>query len=377
MVLEPASNDIGYESKYLPLMKKYLDSEELDVHVIGSSNSINIVKRRFPKAHAVPIFPSDSNGKNLFLGYPAYLLWSFLKTIQLARKNHCQAIVSLGGHPYTGLVVSVAARITYKKSVIRISEPTRIIVDNRYAFGRLVASLVGYSESVSLHFADLIVANRDMRWYHRRVASKQLILTQGIDVNHFKKLETVSANPDHFPTLITVARLDKQKNIKSVIESVKMLKSKYPKIYYCIIGTGPDEKELREQAKQAGIEDHIQFYGYAGPDKVPNLLNCANYFVLPSLVEGLPSAVLEAMSCGLPTILASTKYSCQDLFKHDVNTLITSGTAKSIADAVDRLASNPQLSAAISANGLRYVQRCHDCSKTKQRFASAIKHLIR
>lgn len=376
VLLEPAFDDLTYESKYLPLVTKYVDPDSCLVSVVGSSNSINVIKKKFEKVHPIPVFPKTSHGVGLFLGYLSYLLVSFFALIRISQRDNSSVLVSLGGHSYTGLVVSVVARITKKKSIVRISEPTRIIVGHRYAVGRLVGFFVGCAENISLLFCDLIITNRDMCWYHTRVRSKQLVLSQGVDVSRFNRKAGAKFRTDSFPVLITVSRLDKQKNIKSVIEAVSLLRARYPKIYYYIVGSGPDEKELKRRAEQVGVNENVCFYSYAKPEKIPSLLNSANFFVLPSLVEGLPSAVLEAMSCGLPTILASTKFSCQDSFKNGENALIVSGHSEAIAEAIDRLVLDVKLRNTLIVNGQKYVKDHHDSSKTKKYFTEAVKRLI-
>jgi glycosyltransferase involved in cell wall biosynthesis len=375
VLLEPALENSTYESKYLPLMMKYLNSDSITINVIGSSNSVNVIKKKFKSVYSIPVYPKGSHGVGLFLGYLSYLALSFLALIRISQKQKCSVLVSLGGHPYTGLVVSTAAKICKKKSIVRISEPTRIIIRDRYTLGRLLFNFVRCAEFLSFCCSDLIIANRDMCWYHPLIRPKQVILSQGVDVSRFNRNAGIAFPTNMFPVLITVGRLDKQKNIKSVIEAIDLLRGKYPKIYYLIVGSGPDEKELRDRAKQLRIDMYINFYSYASPEKIPSLLNSANFFVLPSLVEGLPSAVLEAMACGLPVILASTNYSCQESFKNEENALIISGHSESIAEAIDRLVSDNQLRNALIINGQKYVRAYHDSSETNKYFTEAVKRL--
>ena len=376
MLLEPAFDDSTYESKYLPLMMKYLDSNSLSITVFGSRNSVDVIKREFKNVYSIPVYPKASAGARMFIGYISYLLFSFLMLVKFSQKINCSALLSLGGHPYTGFVVSLAAKISNKKAIVRISEPTRIIIGGRYKLGLLLDFFVRITEFLSFYFSDLIITNRDMCWYNTLICRKQTILSQGVDVSRFNGAVGAAFRKDMFPIVITVARLDRQKNIKSVIEAVALLRAKYPRIYYYVVGSGPDEQELKVRVEQLGVSRYVNFYSYVSPDKIPYLLNSADFFVLPSLVEGLPSAVLEAMSCGLPTILASTDYSCQGLFTHEKNVLLVDGNSKSIADAIDRLARDSQLRSKLIDNGQHYVKECHNSCKTKKLFAESISKLL-
>ena len=69
-----------------------------------------------------------------------------------------------------------------------------------------------------------------------------------------------------------------------------------------IIGSGSDEKKLKDLAKELKVDDIIQFLGHIEPEKVYDYLAEADIFVRPSRSEGLGSSFLEAMGAGLPII---------------------------------------------------------------------------
>lgn len=150
VLLEPAFDNSTYESKYLPLLMKYVDSSLFDVNVIGSKNSVHMLKGEFPKVHSIPVYPKNSYGIKMFLGYISYLTFSFFASIRISKRSHCEVLVSLGGHPYTGLIVSIVAKICKKKSIVRISEPTRIVVNGRYVFGNFMFYFVNFAEYLFL-----------------------------------------------------------------------------------------------------------------------------------------------------------------------------------------------------------------------------------
>ena len=121
-----------------------------------------------------------------------------------------------------------------------------------------------------------------MGWYQSQIPPKQKILSQGVDITHFTNKPRLAHPSRGFPSLITVARLDEQKNIESVIEAVSILKVKYPSISYDVVGSGPYQKTLKDKAIQFGVEKIVHFQGYANPERIPQLLNDVDFFVLPS-----------------------------------------------------------------------------------------------
>jgi glycosyltransferase involved in cell wall biosynthesis len=375
VVLEPALTEVGYVSKYIPLIKKHIDFDLFEVHIIGSFLGLKPLKEEFSHVHSVRFSPIAMRGLGLYVGYVSYLFFVFFNVIRVAPKIGAQVLVSLGGHVYSGLVVSMASKLLNRKSIIRISEPTRYIVWSRYALGPIISSFIKVFERLAFALSNVVISNRDMRWYSSKIGKKQVVLSQGVDLSLFNSNVDPIFRSKALPRLITVSRLDKQKNIESVIEAVGLLKSKYPDILYYIVGSGPDADDLRDKVAKLSLNKHVCFYGQATPKMIPKLLRSFNIFVLASFVEGLPSAVLEAMACGLPVILASTNYSCQESFKNEENALVVSGHSEAIAEAIDRLVSDNQLRSALIINGQEYVRTHHDSSKTCKYFTEAVKRL--
>lgn len=111
--------------------------------------------------------------------------------------------------------------------------------------------------------------------------------------------------------IVSVGELSKRKNHMCVIEAMAQLKDL--DISYLICGTGVMEKQLRQKAKELGVEKRVIFAGYV--KDVPDVLSECDCFVFPSFQEGLPVAVMEAMAVGLP-VIASDIRGITDLIEH-------------------------------------------------------------
>ena len=375
--LEPSLNEQSYESKYVPLIEKHLDSNLFAFHLVGSSKGSRVLKRKFSDVHLISLGPAKSSGISFYIGYILYLIFGFFKIIRLACKINVDVFVSLGGHAYSGFVTALTARVLRKKSVIRISEPTRYVVRLRYKFGSLISCLVGIIERASFSLCDVVISNRNMTWYSSKIKSKQILLSQGVDLSLFNPRVAPAFCSKAFPKLITVARLDKPKNIESTIRAVGLLREKYPEISYHIVGSGPAEVDLRSRVTKFGLNSHIYFHGYISPEMIPRLLRSCDIFILPSFVEGLPSAVLEAMACGIPVIVGSTRYGQSKWFIDGKNTLLVRTDPLRIAKAIDKLVSDKDLTKRLKANGLAFIKEYHDSSKTKVGFTKIIKELLK
>lgn len=96
--------------------------------------------------------------------------------------------------------------------------------------------------------------------------------------------------------------LIKRKNINFIIDVASKIKER--DIVFNIIGDGPEKKSLKEYVKTKNLEDKFIFWGYLSEDNKIEILQQSDIFVFPSLMEGFGLAPVEAMACGLPTIVS-------------------------------------------------------------------------
>jgi glycosyltransferase involved in cell wall biosynthesis len=90
-----------------------------------------------------------------------------------------------------------------------------------------------------------------------------------------------------------------------------------------------------------GVDGHVHFLGFR--QDIPDLLAASDSFVLPSLWEGLPMALIEAMASGLPVIATAVSGSKQVVVDGESGMLVGPGKAGELAEAILRLMSNPGL----------------------------------
>lgn len=100
--------------------------------------------------------------------------------------------------------------------------------------------------------------------------------------------------------LLTVARFTPQKGHATLLQAVPRVLEKHPDARFIWVGDGPDIDALRAEVQAAGLEHAVTLVG--ARDDVPDLLRAADMLVSPSLFEGLPLVLLEAMAIGLPVV---------------------------------------------------------------------------
>ena len=142
--------------------------------------------------------------------------------------------------------------------------------------------------------------------------------------------------------LVAVKRLD------MLLEAAALLKAARPGFRLVLVGDGVLRGELEAQAARLGLGEAARFVGAARFEEIVHWLRRARVFVMTSEMEGLPQAMIEAMSCGVPVVIPDTG-DVTTLARHDENALIVSPpTAEGFADAVSRLLDDRALHARLS-----------------------------
>jgi glycosyltransferase involved in cell wall biosynthesis len=229
-----------------------------------------------------------------------------------------------------GRVAGKAARIPVIVSGIRVAEKRsgfRLWLDR--ATGWMVARHVCVSEDVAAFSAAR----------GRLPVSKICVIPNGIDAA--KVAEAAPADLTQFGipagsrTLLFVGRLDPQKGPFVLMAAVRELCPRHADLQALIVGDGPLRNTLQAWVAKENLASRVHFAGRR--NDVPSLLRAADLFVLPSLWEGLPNVVLEAMAAGTP-IVASRVEGISDLLVDDRTGLIVPpNSAGDLAEAIDRL----------------------------------------
>ena len=132
--------------------------------------------------------------------------------------------------------------------------------------------------------------------YRRFVQKKSRVILNPLDTSNYPEHDPLSASKE----IVTVGRLEPQKNQKLLIDAFASFVSKYPEYRLIIYGSGSLQKELEMQISQLGLSHCIELAG--ATSAVHEKIKDASLFVLTSDYEGLPNVLIEAMAIGLPCI---------------------------------------------------------------------------
>src|SRR5262249_14078773 len=144
-------------------------------------------------------------------------------------------------------------------------------------------------------------------------------------------LQTLSI-PTGVPVIIMVSRLVPIKRLEVILEAVAELGEHGKGCCLLFCGAGPSLEALQQTSAQLGLEKRAFFLGHR-TDRI-NLMKAADIFCTASDVEGMPNAVLEAMTCGLPIIASDIPAHREVLEPGAAGLLFSSGSASELAQCL-------------------------------------------
>lgn len=190
--------------------------------------------------------------------------------------------------------------------------------------------------------------------YYRLPIERIVTVRNGIDPAKFE-IDNAASKCSDFDRIIfgTAARLVPLKGVAYLIEAAARLARKNMAFEVRIAGTGSEQENLERLARSLGLCDRVRFLGQV--TDMPGFYRDLDVFVLPSLSEGLPLVVLEAMATGKP-IAATRVAGTPEVVRDGVDGfLVLPADANALGDALERLAVDPLLRRQMGAVGRQRV----------------------
>ena len=202
-------------------------------------------------------------------------------------------------------------------------------------------------------FTDVLVTinnedyNRAKKFAH---CSVEYVPGVGIDLDRFacsvdrvkKRAELGLISQDHL--ILAVGDLIKRKNHQCIIKALTELDESY-KLFIC--GTGVEEDSLKTLVSELGLVSRVALLDFR--NDIPALMRASDMLVFPSIHEGLPVTVMEAMASGLPVIATRIRGIVPDLLNDGINgVVLENDEPSSVAMAIKTLSKSPELSKSLA-----------------------------
>ncbi len=178
-------------------------------------------------------------------------------------------------------------------------------------------------------------------------ASRRItIIPNYVDTSLFAPIEPA---PKRLFDLIFVGRLNPEKNLPALLEAIAPLG-----VNIALVGRDFLENPEPLRPYLAGLGDKVHLLGSVPNSQLPHILNQARCLILPSLYEGHPKTLIEAMACGLPVIGADSP-GIREIIEHGENGLLCGTDPVSIRATVEELIGDPTLQMRLGRNARQYA----------------------
>ncbi len=181
--------------------------------------------------------------------------------------------------------------------------------------------------------------------------------------------------PEGHKVILFVARFIHQKQPWQLIQSFAKALQQYPAMRLVMVGDGDQKPKALEMVKTLGIENEVIFQPFR--QDIPAVLANADIFVLPSLWEGLPIALLEAMAMG-KAVIGTYVDGTKEVIKDQVNGILVpmDDIENNLADAIARLASNDQQIRELGKNAIQTISDVYSAHTMTRQVESIYQQLM-
>jgi glycosyltransferase involved in cell wall biosynthesis len=339
-----------------------------------------------PNVFRSPGLPLGRTGYYAYFSYPPRV-WAQVNRMDVLHAHH----PLLAGR--------LAARVSRRGGQpVVFTSHTRYDLYARYYLPflppRMAAALMGAALRRAARGFDLIIAvsaAAESMLRALRVTAPIEVIPNGIALRPFVRAGQDGATgaearrvlglpPEGFVAMY-VGRLGLEKNLPALLEAFAHARREAPGTTLALVGSGPLEAELRQQAQRLGMAGAVRFLGQHPNEAIPSLMANADAFVTASITEGHPITVIEALAAGLP-VAALDVPGIRETVRSSENGLLaaastdTAASAAALGAALARLAREPALRQTLKAGAQASAQQ-YSIEATTQRILGRYQDLLR
>lgn len=207
-------------------------------------------------------------------------------------------------------------------------------------------------------------------------AGKTCVIENGIDVSGFANSESSRGrDPEHsFRMRVgVVGRLASEKGIGILLRAAREILKSCPETEFVLVGDGPERENLESLARELGIDKEVVFAGFRSD--MPGVYASLHVFVLASLNEGMPMALLEAMAAGKPIVATRVGAIPRLVIPEQTGLLVEPGDVTALQGAILRLLRDPDFRWKLGCAGRRFITEHFSADAMAHRYLSLYREM--
>lgn len=209
----------------------------------------------------------------------------------------------------------------------------------------------------------VLVAEAMKKEFPGKLSSGHLVvIPNGLDISELQTISMSSLDEpfksffdNHEVVILGVGRLSREKGFDRLLSAFSELKKEFPKSGLVIVGEGKLRRKFETMTEELGINGHVLMPGYCST--VPVLLLHSSVLVMPSLTEGLPITLLEAMSLKTPVVASAVGEIPKVLGDGEGGELLSDVESATITGAIEKLVNDEELSSRKTDWGYEVVRK--------------------
>ena len=202
--------------------------------------------------------------------------------------------------------------------------------------------------------------------------SKSSVVYNGVDTNIFTPKNKVSSN--HI--VLYTGRFESRKGVGDLIRAAKYISKVDSNIKFILVGNGPLDMNLRKMVDKFSLNKNVQFAGFVPHEKIYEYYQNSTIYVLPSYYEGLPTTLLEAMSCGMASITTNVQGNSELIKNGENGLLISPKNPKELAEKILYLLDNAELRKKLGENARKTIEKRYTWDKVSKNYETIYNNLI-
>ena len=214
--------------------------------------------------------------------------------------------------------------------------------------------------------------------YLYKYKNKIEVIPNGIDTKiYFQK--NINKIPNQIFFLSILDKYHTYKGLDCLIKAIKIVKIKIPNIRLIVGGSGDMVKNYKFLVKKLELEKNIEFRGFIESNKLVDLYNQSELFVLPStgIQEGFGIVLLEALACGTPVIATNIVGIAKEIKDNKCGIIIPRNDAKKLAQAIIRIIKNINLQKKMGEKGRMLVEEKYGWEKIAKKVEKIYEEIIK
>jgi len=362
-----------YAERAFALFLARLRSEFAGLTVIGRIRPVSEGKARYPLGTGVAVLPLPFYAS---LANPLRTLGPLARSLRVFWRglDELDAVWLLGPHPLA-IAFALMALARRKRVVLGVRQDLPAYAKSRHP-GRPAMAAIARVLEIAFRllgrFCGVVVVGPDLAANYRgsREVCEIFVSLIGTDAIATAR-EAATRDYEGQLTMLSVGRLDTEKNPLLMIDVLELLEARDPGRWRLrICGEGPAEEELRVRVAASGLEERCELLGYLSwGDELDAEYGRAHALLHISKTEGFPQVLIEAFAAGLPVV--ATAVGGISGAVGDAALLIEPDNPEAAVDAMAEIASNPDRREALTNAGRDFVSE-HTLDAEAERVASFI-----